>query len=144
MNLNNCFTTKDYLHVNVLSQTTIHFTSHKAAAAYERLNRSAVPIRVPNSESRCHQGTIVVNSVGIFSRCSPVSPFSSNQHSPLSIPPLCHIIFSFMHFMSTFTSLMVKKHSLFDILPVYNLAGWFRVGDIQPFEFEGQFTSFII
>ena len=55
----------------------------------------------------------MVDNVGIFG-VFPVSPVSSHQRSPFfNSPTSCHFIFSFIHFMSSFTSFMVRKNSWF-------------------------------
>ena len=48
-----------------------------------------------------------------FPRSSPVSPISSHQHFPIfnPLPSPCHFIFSFIHFMPSFTPFTVRKNS---------------------------------
>ena len=50
-----------------------------------------------------------------------ILPTRSSFQSPTSY----HFIFSFIHFMSSFTSFMVRKNNQFGTPPIYNHAGWF-------------------
>ena len=65
-----------------------------------------------------------VGSCGIFSRGSPISSLLP-INIPLFNPPLPVISYShsFIHFMSSSTSFMVRKNSRFDMPPVYNHTG---------------------
>ena len=87
-----------------LSIIIIKFTLNigLAVPAYEQLDCSSVSTGVPSVARR----TIVVDNVGIF-RDSPVSPFSSHQHSTLHVISYSHPL------ISSFTSFMVMKSSWF-------------------------------
>ena len=79
----------------------------------------------PYFESLCRQGNNYggqYRDVWGFSRGSPVSSISSHQYSSLfkPTPSSCHFIFSYINFMSSFTSFTVTKNSCFGASPVYN------------------------
>ena len=77
------------------------------------LDRSSVLTIVPSSSLRGELMWWAVSGfLGFYSRFSTFSLNSSYKHSPLfNLSSSCYFIFSFLHFMSSFTSFTVRNNS---------------------------------
>ena len=83
----------------------------------------------PEFEYQCRQRDNCGGKVeifGVFLGALTFLHFHPKTFSTFNPPSSCHFIFSFIHFMSSFTSFMVRKNCWFGAPPVYNHAGWFK------------------